>query len=36
MTASTIHPWAATAADRVRFGIETALYALWPVLRAFA
>ena len=31
-----VHPWAAEAATRVRFGIETAPYVPWDVLRAFA
>ena len=36
MTESAVHPWAAEAADRVRFGIETAPFVPWPVLRGFA
>ena len=31
-----VHPWAAEAATRVRFGIETAPFVPWDVLRAFA
>ena len=31
-----VHPWAAAAAGRVRFGVETAPFAPWPVLRGFA
>jgi len=30
-----VHPWAAEAVERLRFGIETVAFAPWPVLRAF-
>ncbi len=30
-----VHPWAAEAGTRIRFGIETVAFAPWPVLRAF-
>lgn len=33
--ATVVHPWAAEAATRIRFGIETVGFAPWPVLRAF-
>ena len=36
MTPSAVHPWAAEATDRVRFGIETIPNVPWPVLRGFA
>ncbi len=32
---TSVHPWVAAAATRIRFGIETVAFAPWPVLRAF-
>ncbi len=30
-----VHPWAAEAVSRIRFGIETVAFAPWPILRDF-